>query len=359
MSCNESFSCRNCISLHKSHTCIAGPTGRKRRSNVLSACIHCKEAHTACDVSRPCSRCISLNMTESCQDISQRKRGRPKRQEKPADRNKAYSHTTKKTYSKETQLELSSQKIYKEQPLFTKPIPSQKINYEQQVLIDPILSQNIHNDQQASLIVKPMVNSLLEQHPSIALPSSKKELCIILSMDIECIDVPKDIYALWGYQSSELINRSLYDFVLKKDIDRLLQHHLAHINPLSDKKLDKIHIRKKSGEYEPFELTTYRQDDKMDKQVIVARFKSYKTNRERIPKFNMAVGATPSHFSLTYSSDMIRPAYQYYLETLSSELSVEASVLKSHNELSPYRYSQGPLRGPCKKSDMSINSLLC
>ncbi|CAO3701038.1 unnamed protein product [Rhizopus stolonifer] len=299
-------------------------------------------------------------MAESCQDISQKKRGRPKRQEKPADTNKAYSHTTKETYSKETQLELSSQKIYKEQPLFTKPIPSQKINDEQQqALIDPTPSQNIYNDQQAPLIVKPTVDSLLEQHLSIVSPSSKKELCIILSMDINCIHVPKDIYALWGYQSSELINRSLYDFVLKKDIDRLLQHHLAHINPLSDKKLDKIHIRKKSGEYEPFELTTYRQEDKMAKQVIVAKFKSYKTNKERIPKFNMAVGTTSSGFNLTHSSDVTRPAHQYYLETLSSKLSVEASVLKSHNELSPYRYSQGSLHGPCKKSDMSINSLLC
>ncbi|KAG1462208.1 hypothetical protein G6F56_005563 [Rhizopus delemar] len=49
--------------------------------------INCKVAHLACDVSRPCKRCVSLNKTESCQDVLHKKRGRPKRHTQNANGN--------------------------------------------------------------------------------------------------------------------------------------------------------------------------------------------------------------------------------------------------------------------------------
>ncbi|ORZ13571.1 hypothetical protein BCR42DRAFT_393984 [Absidia repens] len=44
---------------------------------VRKACVSCKQSHVACDVQRPCSRCVRLNKTESCVDAERKKRGRP------------------------------------------------------------------------------------------------------------------------------------------------------------------------------------------------------------------------------------------------------------------------------------------
>ncbi|KAI8063278.1 hypothetical protein BC940DRAFT_369794 [Gongronella butleri] len=50
----------------------------KRIHNVASACVNCRKAHLACDVNRPCRRCVTLGKADSCQDIKHKKRGRPK-----------------------------------------------------------------------------------------------------------------------------------------------------------------------------------------------------------------------------------------------------------------------------------------
>ncbi|ORZ24613.1 hypothetical protein BCR42DRAFT_432483 [Absidia repens] len=44
---------------------------------VRKACVACKQSHVACDVQRPCSRCVRLNKAESCVDAERKKRGRP------------------------------------------------------------------------------------------------------------------------------------------------------------------------------------------------------------------------------------------------------------------------------------------
>ncbi|KAI9486910.1 MAG: ribose 5-phosphate isomerase A-domain-containing protein, partial [Benjaminiella poitrasii] len=49
-----------------------------KSTHVPTACIHCKKAHLACDLSRPCKRCYSLGKSDSCVDIRHKKRGRPK-----------------------------------------------------------------------------------------------------------------------------------------------------------------------------------------------------------------------------------------------------------------------------------------
>ncbi|KAI9256821.1 ribose 5-phosphate isomerase A-domain-containing protein [Helicostylum pulchrum] len=53
----------------------------KKKSNkvhVSAACVNCKKAHLACDVSRPCQRCISTDKMDTCCDVQHKKRGRPK-----------------------------------------------------------------------------------------------------------------------------------------------------------------------------------------------------------------------------------------------------------------------------------------
>ncbi|SAM06164.1 hypothetical protein [Absidia glauca] len=44
---------------------------------VRKACVACKQSHVACDVQRPCSRCVRLNKADSCVDAERKKRGRP------------------------------------------------------------------------------------------------------------------------------------------------------------------------------------------------------------------------------------------------------------------------------------------
>ncbi|KAH8155375.1 uncharacterized protein LAJ45_00385 [Morchella importuna] len=51
---------------------------RRTKSHVASACVNCKKAHLACDVRRPCPRCVSLGKQDSCRDVQHKKRGRPR-----------------------------------------------------------------------------------------------------------------------------------------------------------------------------------------------------------------------------------------------------------------------------------------
>ncbi|KAI9032791.1 ribose 5-phosphate isomerase A-domain-containing protein [Phycomyces nitens] len=56
-------------------------TPRKKRpskAQVPVACVNCKKAHLACDLSRPCKRCVCVGKSDTCHDIQPKKRGRPK-----------------------------------------------------------------------------------------------------------------------------------------------------------------------------------------------------------------------------------------------------------------------------------------
>lgn len=39
------------------------------KANVSSACGPCKRAHLACDVGRPCKRCVNLGKEGQCEDV--------------------------------------------------------------------------------------------------------------------------------------------------------------------------------------------------------------------------------------------------------------------------------------------------
>ncbi|KAF3195199.1 hypothetical protein TWF225_003613 [Orbilia oligospora] len=51
---------------------------RRAKAHVPSACVNCKNAHLACDVQRPCPRCVSTGKQDSCVDVEHKKRGRPR-----------------------------------------------------------------------------------------------------------------------------------------------------------------------------------------------------------------------------------------------------------------------------------------
>lgn len=59
--------------------------GRKpAKAHVPSACLNCKRAHLACDVGRPCRRCVNLGKSDTCIDVQHKKRGRPRLKDRPS-----------------------------------------------------------------------------------------------------------------------------------------------------------------------------------------------------------------------------------------------------------------------------------
>ncbi|TPX65950.1 hypothetical protein SpCBS45565_g04788 [Spizellomyces sp. 'palustris'] len=44
---------------------------------VHKACVNCKVSHVACDVGRPCQRCVRSGKSDSCIDAERKRRGRP------------------------------------------------------------------------------------------------------------------------------------------------------------------------------------------------------------------------------------------------------------------------------------------
>ncbi|KAJ2479249.1 hypothetical protein EV174_004069 [Coemansia sp. RSA 2320] len=59
-------------------------TGRGAKPHVRSACTNCKKAHLACDLQRPCRRCVSSGKCDTCKDVQHKKRGRPRSKDKKA-----------------------------------------------------------------------------------------------------------------------------------------------------------------------------------------------------------------------------------------------------------------------------------
>ncbi|KAJ2410251.1 hypothetical protein GGI10_004558 [Coemansia sp. RSA 2530] len=57
-------------------------TGRGAKPHVPSACTNCKKAHLACDLQRPCRRCVGAGKCDTCQDVQHKKRGRPRSKDK-------------------------------------------------------------------------------------------------------------------------------------------------------------------------------------------------------------------------------------------------------------------------------------
>ncbi|KAJ9476318.1 hypothetical protein PHBOTO_006393 [Pseudozyma hubeiensis] len=57
---------------------------KQAKAHVPSACLNCKRAHLACDVGRPCRRCINLGKSDTCIDVQHKKRGRPRLKDRPS-----------------------------------------------------------------------------------------------------------------------------------------------------------------------------------------------------------------------------------------------------------------------------------
>ncbi|KAJ3155980.1 hypothetical protein HDU89_005543 [Geranomyces variabilis] len=62
---------------HAPHSTKITSQHPRTRSYVHKACVSCKTSHVACDVTRPCQRCVRSGKADSCIDAERKKRGRP------------------------------------------------------------------------------------------------------------------------------------------------------------------------------------------------------------------------------------------------------------------------------------------
>ncbi|KAJ3178303.1 hypothetical protein HDU87_003615 [Geranomyces variabilis] len=62
---------------HAPHTAKPISQHPRTKSYVHKACVSCKTSHVACDVTRPCQRCVRSGKADSCIDAERKKRGRP------------------------------------------------------------------------------------------------------------------------------------------------------------------------------------------------------------------------------------------------------------------------------------------
>ncbi|GAM85098.1 hypothetical protein ANO11243_031010 [Dothideomycetidae sp. 11243] len=59
-------------------TPINSSPAHRNKGHTTIACNNCKKAHLGCDSDRPCKRCCSSGKQDSCADVPQKKRGRPR-----------------------------------------------------------------------------------------------------------------------------------------------------------------------------------------------------------------------------------------------------------------------------------------
>lgn len=288
-------------------------------------------------VSRPCKRCVSLNKTDTCHDMQHKKRGRPKLREKrvysPNENNYEILYGTIQTpaITIKPATTSSTRQII---PAAQQPI---KLKNNKEFLKRTSVISFVHEPIESFQQATPPPSSIDSRSDSfidsVPLSSSNNSLffnepplpqdnivTIILSMEVCCAKASDDIIKCWGYYPQELAHRSFYDFISPKDSDRMarlhrllidnaLQTNTTNMSPLppterttsslfstteqsmlimkangSRSFSDTIHIKKRSGDYELYEVVVYIGGGlgadlynplTLSKQYIVAQFKKH------------------------------------------------------------------------------------
>ncbi|CDH60730.1 hypothetical protein RO3G_11678 [Lichtheimia corymbifera JMRC:FSU:9682] len=162
-----------------SSTSSSTGTTKKRtsKSHVPTACVNCKKAHLACDLSRPCKRCVSVGRADTCYDIQHKKRGRPKLRDKRITA-----------------------------PWKTMPALAPGFAHSRFIMTQP-----------PSYTEAKAGNTATTQRPQI--------LTMFLSIDLRCARVSDESLELIGLYPQELAHRSLYEFIVPEDTEALARVH--------------------------------------------------------------------------------------------------------------------------------------
>ncbi|CDS06972.1 hypothetical protein LRAMOSA09495 [Lichtheimia ramosa] len=171
-------------SRRRSSTSTSSKSGIRRRatkSHVPAAC----RAHLACDVERPCKRCVQAGREDNCFDVQHKKRGRPRRR----DREESMGSIASNSGSMDGTSAMLVPEMIRSSFSLTQPVQG----------------------------VNQCANS----------PSTKASQMVtfFLSMDVCCARVSDESLQVLGLYPHEFAHRSLYDFILPEQNDRLARIH--------------------------------------------------------------------------------------------------------------------------------------
>ncbi|UZJ53858.1 hypothetical protein CBS101457_003178 [Exobasidium rhododendri] len=229
------------------------------KSHVPSACLNCKRAHLACDVSRPCRRCINLGKTDTCIDVQHKKRGRPRLRDREAAAVAAAA-------AEQAELATGSQD-------HSSGLPGQRLRGSfSSSSSGPTMKRSPRSD--ASTFLSPAADGSLFSSSAIKAPPSSTSMSsigprgrsvsssislwsqgartgavvapheysdspstvtLILSTGLQCARCSIESQALLGFSPSDLLERSLFELVHPSEKQRLEQLWLSLIEPVGVK----------------------------------------------------------------------------------------------------------------------------
>ncbi|KAF7721858.1 hypothetical protein EC973_004066 [Apophysomyces ossiformis] len=198
--------------------------------------INCKKSHLACDVSRPCKRCVSLGKADTCQDVKHKKRGRPKRS--------GQSSSMAVQSSDEQNLSTIRAPTFTMTTMSVRPgnaprsLPS-TFAFIHESIGNADKKTECERDKSPNMQLPQASTTLLHQHSATtaAIPlrdqtfdangeaDSARTITVVLSMEACCARISDKVMDMWGYYPQELAHRSFYDFISSEDADRLARLH--------------------------------------------------------------------------------------------------------------------------------------
>lgn len=226
-------------------------TGRKSiKAHVPSACLNCKRAHLACDVGRPCRRCVNLGKSDTCVDVQHKKRGRPRLKDRP---------TSQSGSTPIRSMELTASPS-SESGHFLSPGRSSELPFAPQASADSVVQvagmthgSSLHH-RHASVSVSASSypfsrpdhlrypsdrwSSGQQRSPNLHPQSQLAEstvsavVTVICSTDLQCARISEECVSLLGYHPSEMRDRSLFELVHPSDSTRLERIWTSLIDPV-------------------------------------------------------------------------------------------------------------------------------
>lgn len=225
--------------------------GRKSvKAHVPSACLNCKRAHLACDVGRPCRRCVNLGKSDTCVDVQHKKRGRPRLKDRPTSQSGA-------TPARSMELTASPSS---ESGHFRSPGRSSEMPFVPQASADSVVQvagmthgSAVHH-RHASVSVSASSYPFsrpdhlrypsdrwskgqqrspnLHSHSRLGDSTVSAVVTVICSTDLRCARVSEECVALLDFHPTEMMDRSLFELVHPSDSARLERIWTSLIDPV-------------------------------------------------------------------------------------------------------------------------------
>lgn len=228
----------------------SGASRKPAKAHVPSACLNCKRAHLACDVGRPCRRCINLGKSDTCVDVQHKKRGRPRLKDRPTSQSGVMpirSHNLTPSPSSETG-HFRTSGLSSELP-YAPPASADSI-----VHVTGMTHGGAVHHRHASVSVSassypfsrpdhlrfpldryanlPRRSPNLHPHSQAMEQDVSAVVTVICSTDLQCLRVSQECTSLLDYHPDDMVDRSLFEFVHPADTVRLERIWSSLIDPV-------------------------------------------------------------------------------------------------------------------------------